>query len=125
MKKAEKLEDLFSNINDVAMNYDWSKEKPDSLFFIGCNAEHVIQKTIGHSDRVAVALVEAMLQDDCVKDIVAAAYEGYINVKAKKMASILEPLVKHVGKIVKSLEGDSNAPCAVALEGAKFKSRMS
>ena len=101
MKKSETLEDLFATINEVATGYDWSEEKPDSMFFIGCNDDHVMQKTIGHSARVAVALATVMLQDECVRDIISAAYNAYANEAARKAAP------------------------ALAIDRAKFKCRLS
>ena len=92
MKKSETLEDLFATINEVATGYDWSEEKPDTMFWIGFNEDHVMHKYVGHLQNVAVALVNSMFHDEDVKRIVFAAYDAYRHESAKAMEPIYEKI---------------------------------
>ena len=92
MKKSETLEELFATINEVATGYDWSEEKPDTMFWIGFNEDHVMHKYVGHLQNVAVALVNSMFHDEDVKRIVFAAYDAYRHESAKAMEPIYEKI---------------------------------
>lgn len=102
MKKSETLEDLFAKINDVAKDYEWSEDKPDTMFWIGFNEDHVIHKYVGHLQNVAVALVNSMLQDEDVKRIVFAAYDAYKHESAMALESMIKQM--HQGAPVTKAE---------------------
>ena len=64
-------------INSFLVQYEFDRDKPDSILVIGYDAEKSLAKLAGHADKISAAIVNMMIEEPAVKDIVYAAYHAY------------------------------------------------
>ena len=94
------MEELMHGINSFLAQYEFDRDKPDSILVIGYDAEKSLAKLAGHADKISAAIVNMMLEEPAIKDMVYAVYHAYerynrtnsspaLNVEATELAMVM------------------------------------
>ena len=100
MDKPKTMEELMHGINSFLNQYEFDRDRPDSILVIGFNSKNSMAKLAGHADNISAAIVNMMLEEPAIKDMVYAAYHAYerynrtnsspaLNVEATELAMVM------------------------------------
>ena len=63
-------------IDSFIGQYEFDEDKPDSAIVIGIDDKKTMAKFVGHADKIAIAIANAMIENPVINDMVCAAHEA-------------------------------------------------